>query len=984
MRRHPIILVVNAAAMAAAIFAISSIGDESGDHMHRDAAAVSEPQGAAPEFIWGDFDCNGGTDSVDALKGLQFIAGLQFQQSAGCPAPEDEAIGLFWADWDCSGAVDSVDTLQLLRFLVGLAANQAEGCFDIGGSAEPPLAIEVLATQPGWKDYGDAPEGTATGYSSGASTGNFPTLPANAGPSHPFPFTVWLGEFGTAEEAPLDGGDADDGVLEIDLSQCGASSALVSVNPGGLAGDDLDGPFYLNLLADWNRDGDWDDDGGCAGEWAVQNELIDLSNANGEPIVLAVAFTGGEQVNEFWMRATVSREMYDPSAGGEFAGETEDYLVSDGGLAPASVAPAGAGFAAPQSGGGGGGAVPPIFSCAGGLVRHGSSTGNASMDLRLEQTQISHERGHDPKSMTVRQGGAALRKDGSVATEVNITNVFGGWLVNWGDSGLSELFMGAELTTPVDDIGLQGPFQLPLLLEITTKFGTSKQVVTCGFYVDHSDGADSVGSGDGFRGGPGRAPDDAGKTRPEFIVVRHGTRLSLESDARGSKEELEGSSYDPDSLTAFDANGNEVDPASLGLKDVVVPAKGRGLFLDTAHDARTPRDQLVVLRIKGKSAEGADFVDYFRFIVVHDDDARLGPLIKKLLDEGLVRHFDDDQAFAVAYTADGTSIRSKIPPGGGLIWDERTECVIGPSSPASEVRDLMFGSLAFVVDYKDGGSDIFRRRDTDEIPQPSGDDDEDEDECFPLISPPPFEPVQNVTHFGPGNPVTVERGNICVDRLTGALFDLSQPGVPFFAVFEVGFEEVVLRSTAQPSVLPFPALIPDSDSHRYPNCFPMGGGKYGIVASTPGSGNDSVLAYVPVPCSDACTRGGANPSGESGFVLLEPAGPNDHLVRATVSPDGTKIAFQYDVRDDIGQLLNSQIYVGDFDPTIPAISNALPVTSEGFNGLPTWSADSQQLAFVSNRDGNLEIYVMDAGGSGETNLTNTPDVNESSPSWQNP
>lgn len=982
MTRRSIILVVYTAAMAAAIFAVSSMTDGGGEHSHSHAAAFSEPQGAAPQFTWGDIDCNGGTDSVDALKGLQFVAGLPFQQNAGCPAPEDEAIGLFWADWDCSGAVDSVDTLQLLRFLVGLAANQAEGCFDIGAAAEPALAFEVLATEPGWKDFGDAPDGTATGYSSGASTGSFPTMQGNAGPSHPFPFTVWLGEFATAEEAPVNGGDADDGVLAVDLAQCAESSALVTINPGGLTGGDLDGPFYVNVLADWNRDGDWSDNSGCVGEWAVQNEVIDLSGSNSEVVVMAVEFTGGHQVDEFWMRATVSREEYDPAAGGEFEGETEDYLVSNGGLAPAAAVPVIGGAATPQSGGGGGGAVPPIFSCAGGLVRHGSSTGSASMGLRLQQTQISHDRGHDPKSMTVKQGGSPLRKDGSVASEVNITNVLGGWLVNWGDSGLSELFMGAELTTPVDDIGLQGPFQLPILLEITTQFGTSKQVVTCGFYVDHSDGAESVGTLDGFRGGPGRAPDDPGKTRPEFIVVRHGTRLSLESDARGSKEDLEGSSYDPDSLTAFDADGKEVDPGSLGLRDIVIPAKGRGLFFDTAHDPRTPRDQLVVLRIKGKTAGGTDFVDYFRFIVVHDDDARLGPLIKKLLDEGLVQHFDEDEAFKVAYTADGMSIRSKIPPGAGLIWDEQTECVIGANSPASGVRDLMFGSLAYVIDYKDGGSDIFLRREADEIPQPSGED--DEDECMVTVSPPPFEPIQNLTNFGPGNPRFIERGNICVDRLTGAEFDLSQPGIPPFGIFGVGLEEIVLRAPSQPSGLPFPMPIPGGESHRYPNCFPMGDGKFGIVASTPGSGSDSVLAYVPLPCSGACTRGGANPSGESGFVLLEPAGPNDHFVRATVSPDGTKIAFQYDVRDAIGQLLNSQVYVGDFDPTIPAISNALPVTSEGFNGVPTWSGDSEQLAFVSNRDGNLEIYIMNADGSEQTNLTNTPDVNESSPSWQNP
>jgi Tol biopolymer transport system component len=31
---------------------------------------------------------------------------------------------------------------------------------------------------------------------------------------------------------------------------------------------------------------------------------------------------------------------------------------------------------------------------------------------------------------------------------------------------------------------------------------------------------------------------------------------------------------------------------------------------------------------------------------------------------------------------------------------------------------------------------------------------------------------------------------------------------------------------------------------------------------------------------------------------------------------------------------------------------------------PAWSPDGQRVAFQSNRDGNLEIYVIDADGTG--------------------
>ena len=41
---------------------------------------------------------------------------------------------------------------------------------------------------------------------------------------------------------------------------------------------------------------------------------------------------------------------------------------------------------------------------------------------------------------------------------------------------------------------------------------------------------------------------------------------------------------------------------------------------------------------------------------------------------------------------------------------------------------------------------------------------------------------------------------------------------------------------------------------------------------------------------------------------------------------------------------------------------------------PAWSPDGRRIAFVSNRDGNPEIYVMNADGSAPTRLTNSPNI----------
>ena len=39
---------------------------------------------------------------------------------------------------------------------------------------------------------------------------------------------------------------------------------------------------------------------------------------------------------------------------------------------------------------------------------------------------------------------------------------------------------------------------------------------------------------------------------------------------------------------------------------------------------------------------------------------------------------------------------------------------------------------------------------------------------------------------------------------------------------------------------------------------------------------------------------------------------------------------------------------------------------------PNWSADGSQVGFTSDRDGNAEIYVMNADGSNQTRLTKIP------------
>jgi hypothetical protein len=93
-------------------------------------AATPVPTGT-PQLTQGDNDCDGDTDSVDGLKGLQHVAAIDFSQETGCPALGSEVASQF-GDVDCDDDVDAVDQLKILQFLAALPFTQNEPCTDIG------------------------------------------------------------------------------------------------------------------------------------------------------------------------------------------------------------------------------------------------------------------------------------------------------------------------------------------------------------------------------------------------------------------------------------------------------------------------------------------------------------------------------------------------------------------------------------------------------------------------------------------------------------------------------------------------------------------------------------------------------------------------------------------------------------------------------------------------------------------------------------
>ncbi len=101
---------------------------------------------------------------------------------------------------------------------------------------------------------------------------------------------------------------------------------------------------------------------------------------------------------------------------------------------------------------------------------------------------------------------------------------------------------------------------------------------------------------------------------------------------------------------------------------------------------------------------------------------------------------------------------------------------------------------------------------------------------------------------------------------------------------------------------------------------------------------------------------------------------NSYLFDPQWSPDGRQIAFSRWIAGE-GRL--AEIFVMAADGSAPPMRLTNDTT---LDGQPSWSPDGRQIAFMSRRDGNREIYVMNADGTAPTRLTNDP-ADDEQPSW---
>ena len=74
---------------------------------------------------------------------------------------------------------------------------------------------------------------------------------------------------------------------------------------------------------------------------------------------------------------------------------------------------------------------------------------------------------------------------------------------------------------------------------------------------------------------------------------------------------------------------------------------------------------------------------------------------------------------------------------------------------------------------------------------------------------------------------------------------------------------------------------------------------------------------------------------------------------------------------------NGEVYAMDADGSGPRNLTQHPAKDVR----PAWSPNGRRIAFVSRRDGNAEVYVMNADGSGKRNLTRDRASDDDYPTW---
>ena len=105
--------------------------------------------------------------------------------------------------------------------------------------------------------------------------------------------------------------------------------------------------------------------------------------------------------------------------------------------------------------------------------------------------------------------------------------------------------------------------------------------------------------------------------------------------------------------------------------------------------------------------------------------------------------------------------------------------------------------------------------------------------------------------------------------------------------------------------------------------------------------------------------------------------PQNRLQRLTLTSQATEFALSPDGKQ-VAFVVRGEIFVVNVERG----GEAKRITDHPYRDFDIdWSPDGRKLAFISERDGNREVYIVDVRTRELSRLTNTPDAAESNPEW---
>lgn len=111
-------------------------------------SGASQQENAGSQLLlWGDSECDGSVNAIDAALTLQYVAGLFDGEQTACPnlgqslpiVVESATEVIQYGDVDCDGTINTIDAALLLQYVAALFDGQTNSCATIGASVPIPV-----------------------------------------------------------------------------------------------------------------------------------------------------------------------------------------------------------------------------------------------------------------------------------------------------------------------------------------------------------------------------------------------------------------------------------------------------------------------------------------------------------------------------------------------------------------------------------------------------------------------------------------------------------------------------------------------------------------------------------------------------------------------------------------------------------------------------------------------------------------------------